>query len=502
MKLVVGLSLLLSRVLVNAVANCPSYTDYSSTPHEPYSTGRYRIPSMRPPPECRTFNTPTIEQAIIDINSLISDPDWRQLFSNVFPNTLDTTVAWHNSNSSEPYTFLVTGDITAQWIRDSTNQMLPYIPYISADDDLAKLVLGLVNMQAEELLGYPYGNAFQPPPRSGLTPAENGIAVDLSVDPPFDNSTVFEAKFELDSFASFFQISTAYWRATGDYQFMYSKSWSNAMATVLTTIRRLQEPTYNSKHQLNRHLVQYTRLTDSPTETQFGNGIGNPVRYTGMAKTLFRPSDDATIFPFLIPANAYLSVELSNLSYMLTSIGVYSEQADFAKKLAAEIRQGVLQHGTTVHPKYGRVFAYETDGYGSTLVMDDANGPALLSLPYLGFVSTSDSTYQNTRRMILSPDDNPWYFTGMYIHGIGSPHTGFLKVWPMAVAMRGLTSTNKTEVMECLDQLKATTSGLGLMHESVNVNKPAEYTRSWFAWCNSLVSQLVFDALNRFPGII
>ncbi|KAJ2488304.1 hypothetical protein IWW37_004922 [Coemansia sp. RSA 2050] len=502
MKLLVGAVLLLTGLLANAAANCPSYTDYSSTPHEPYSTGRSRIPSMRPPPECRTFITPTIEQAIFDINSLISDPDWRQLFSNVFPNTLDTTVAWHNPNATEPYTFLVTGDITAQWIRDSTNQMLPYIPFTKVDNDLAKLVLGLINMQAEELLGYPYGNAFQPPPHSGLTPAENGIAVDLSVAPPFDNRTVFEAKFELDSFASFFQISTTYWRATGDYQFMYSKSWGSALATVLAAIRRLQEPTFNSMRQLNHPLVQYKRLTDSPTETQFGNGIGNPVRYTGMAKTLFRPSDDATIFPFLVPANAFLSVELSNLSTMLTSIGVYAEQAEFARKMASEIRQGVFQYGTSMHPKYGRVFVYETDGYGSALIMDDANGPALLSLPYLGFVGSGDTTYQNTRKMVLSPDDNPWYFSGPYIHGIGSPHTGFLKVWPMAIAMRGLTSTNKTEVRECLDQLKATTSGLGLMHESVSVNKPAEYTRSWFAWCNSLVGQLVIDALTRFPGII
>ncbi|KAJ2895076.1 hypothetical protein IWW38_002397, partial [Coemansia aciculifera] len=370
MKLLVSVSLfLLSNlvVVVDAAVKCPSYADYSATPHGPYSAGRSRIPSMRPPPECRTFNSATIEQAIREVNSLITDPDWRQIFTNVFPNTLDTTVAWHIPDRKEPYTFLVTGDITAQWIRDSANQVLPYIPYASIDEDIAGLVLGLVNMQGEELLGYPYGNAFQPPPRSGLDPAENGIAVDLDVKPSFDNRTVFEAKFELDSFASFFQLSTAYWRATNDYQFMYSKSWSNAMAYVLTTIQKLQEPTFNKDHKLNDPLVQYTRWTDTATETQFGNGRGNPVRYTGMAKTLFRPSDDATIFPFLVPANAFLAVELNNLHFMLTSIGVYDEQAQLAKKLANEIRQGVLQYGTTTHPKYGRVFAYETDGFGSAL---------------------------------------------------------------------------------------------------------------------------------------
>ncbi|KAJ2726519.1 hypothetical protein GGI07_000461 [Coemansia sp. Benny D115] len=496
---VAALGLLLT---VHGQGNCPSFTDYSSSPHQPVSSGKYRIPNMRPAPECRTFTNPTIEEALANITSAITDPDWRALFTNVFTNTIDTTVAWHDANETEPYTFLVTGDITAQWIRDSTNQILPYVTYAADDDAIASLVMGLVNMQAEELVGYPFGNAFQPPPRSNLAATENGLALDLSVFPPFDNNTVFEAKFEIDSFASFFQISSTYWRATGDYQFMYNPSWGQAVSKILDVIKKLQEPTYNSKHQVNRPIVQYSRTTYTATETQFGGGLGNPVKYTGMAKTLFRPSDDATIFPFLVPANAFLSVELYNLAFMLNTIGVYKDMATEASKLAEQIRKGVFDYGTAVHPKFGRIFVYETDGYGSMLVMDDANGPSLLSLPYMGFVDDTDPVYQSTRKMILSADDNPWYFTGPYINGVGSPHTGFQKVWPMSIAMRALTSSDEAEVKQCLDQLLATTSGLGLMHESVNVNKPTDYTRSWFAWCNSLVSQLVIDAISRFPGII
>ncbi|KAJ1809869.1 hypothetical protein LPJ56_004468 [Coemansia sp. RSA 2599] len=502
MKLVLQFVLVGLFYATGALGECPSYTDYSATQHPPLSNGKYRIPSMRPPPECRTFSSPTIEAALHNITSYISDPDWRMLFANIFTNTLDTTVAWHDANETEPYTFLVTGDITAQWIRDSTNQILPYVPYAAMDDSIAALVMGLINMQAEELVGYPYGNAFQPPPRSGLYPTENGIAVDLLVEPPFDNSTVFEAKFELDSFASFFQISTAYWRATGDFQFMYNPSWGQAVSAILGAIEKLQEPTFNSKHLVNKPLVQYSRLTYTATETQFGGGMGNPVKYTGMAKTLFRPSDDASILPFLVPANAFLSVELNQLGFMLDSIGVYAELSGIAKTLSEEIRKGVFEHGTMLHPKYGRVFVYETDGYGSALVMDDANGPSLLGLPYMGFIAQNDPVYQSTRKMILSVEDNPWYFTGNYIHGIGSPHTGFQKVWPMAVAMRGLTSSDQVEVKECLDQLLATTSSLGLMHESVHVYRTLDYSRSWFAWCNSLASQFVVDAITRFPGII
>ncbi|KAJ2688820.1 hypothetical protein H4R19_006541, partial [Coemansia spiralis] len=354
---------------------------------------------------------------------------------------------------------------------------------------------------AEELFVYPFGNAFQPPPRSGLQPGENGIAVDLNVAPPFDNRTVYEAKFEIDSFASFFQISTAYWRATGSHAFVDAQAWVPAVTRILGIIRQLQEPTYTASTTLNAPVVEYSRLTDTATETQFGGGRGNPVRRTGMVRTLFRPSDDATIFPFLVPANAFLSVELQRLGEMLQEIGAQPGLAADALELAREIRTGVWTFGTTTHPTHGRVFVFEADGYGSALVMDDANGPALLSLPYLGFVAASDEVYVNTRRMVLS-SDSPWYFSGPYIRGVGSPHTGFSRVWPMAVAMQGLTSSNATEVRECLDQLKASTSRLGLIHESVNMADEYDYTRSWFAWANGLAGQFVIDALARFPGII
>ncbi|KAI9474545.1 meiotically up-regulated gene 157 protein [Coemansia mojavensis] len=479
---------------------CPSFTEYSASLHGPLSLGSQHIPSMRPALACRTFQNPTIEHAIRDVSSAIKDPDWQQLFANTFPNTLDTTVAWHNG-STPPYTFLITGDITAQWIRDSTNQVLPYLPYLTIDSKLAQLVLGLVNMQAEELNAYPFGNAFQPPLRSRLTPAENGIAVDLRVQPPFNNQTVFEAKFEIDSFASFFQLASAYWRSTGEYQFIYSQTWVEAVDKILDIIRILQQPTYTN-NKVNRSLVSYVRKTTEAKETQFAGGPGNPVKYTGMVRTLFRPSDDATMFPFLVPANAFLCVELENLRDMLDTLRVFSEIRDKAAELAVQIRNGIQKYGIVKHPDHGQVFAYEVDGYGSQLLADDANVPSLLSLPYLGFVNATHPVYKNTRKMLLSTDSNPWYFEGPYIRGIGSPHTGYLKTWPMSVAIRGMTSDNSDEVKECLDMLKASTSGLGLIHESVSVNSGSEYTRSWFAWGNSLVSQFVIDAITRFPGII
>ncbi|KAJ2762491.1 hypothetical protein H4S06_000630 [Coemansia sp. BCRC 34490] len=497
-------------------AGCPSYTEYSSVAHGPFSAGKYRIPSMRPPRRCRTFVSAAVERVVEDVTAAIADPDWKHLFGNTFGNTLDTTVAWHDDGSNggsgsgnstkerqAPYTFLITGDITAQWIRDSTNQMMPYIAYAADDEALARLVLGLINMQAEELAAYPYGNAFQPPARSGLTPSRNGIGVDVRVTPAYDSSVVFEAKFEIDSFASFFQLGNRYWAATGDAAFAESETWQTAVAAILAVVRQQQQPTFGADNRPNRPAVTYARKTWTATETQFVGGGGNPAKRTGMVRTLFRPSDDATVLPFLVPANAFLAAELRGLGEMLGTLGAaHADAAREATALGAEIRRGVMQHGTAQHPTLGRVLAYETDGYGSALLMDDANGPSLLALPLLGFIGADDPLYLRTREMVLSADHNPWFFVGSAATGVGSPHTGVARVWPMAVAMRALTSANRTEVAECLDQLKATTAGLGLMHESVNAASPADYTRSWFAWCNSLVGQLVVDALARFPGII
>ncbi|KAJ1949686.1 hypothetical protein EC988_004671, partial [Linderina pennispora] len=350
---------------------------------------------MRPPPECRTFTSAVIEHVINDTVGRIRDPAWKQLFTNVFPNTLDTTVAWQSTNGTA-YSFLITGDITAQWLRDSANQVLPYLPYAIQDMNIAKLILGLVNLQAEELVEDVYGNAFQPPQFSVLKPTPNGIAIDLEVFPMFNNETVFEAKFEIDSWASFLQISTQYWRATKDTSFISRAPWVAAVQNILRAARLLQAPTVLGGRRLSPLTVAYKRNTDTATETQFGGGRGNPVKYTGMVSTLFRPSDDATIFPFLVPANAFLSVELANLSKMLRTLNIYSDLAQAAELLSDEIRKGVFEYGTLVHPKHGRVFAYETDGYGSALIMDDANGPSLLSLPYLGFVDAQDPIYSNT----------------------------------------------------------------------------------------------------------
>lgn len=211
------------------------------------------------------------------------------------------------------------------------------------------------------------------------------------------------------------------------------------------------------------------------TETLALGGAGYPVNAnTSLIRSAFRPSDDSTVLQFFIPGNAMLSVELDHLSGLLKTAeekGAKGAGAwgKLSTKLATTIRNGIYEHGTFEHPVFGKVFAYEIDGYGGRILMDDANMPSLLSLPLLGFIDMTDEIYQNTRRMVLSAQANPYYLEGTRLQGIGSPHTPTRNVWPMSLLVQIMTSNDREEIMQCLEQVMSTTGGLGLMHESVNV---------------------------------
>ncbi|KAJ2444871.1 hypothetical protein GGI03_007762 [Coemansia sp. RSA 2337] len=411
---------------------------------------------MRPPPECRSFTSAAVEKELSRISAQITDPDIRQLFINIMPNTLDTAIAWHYAGGTKdklayPYTFVFTGDINAQWTRDSTDQLLSLLPYAVADASLNTLIAGLVNMQADQIAAYPFANAYRSPARSGLVPGEN--------------------------------------------------DWTKGD----TLLVQLQAPTFDSEQRLTDATVRFVRTANTPTESSFGGGRGNPIRHTGMVRTLFRPSDDSVIFPFLVPANAMLAVELRALADMLDKTGD-TTIASRSRRLAEDITCGIYEFGTAEHPKYGHVFAYEVDGYGSRLLMDDANVPSLLALPYLGFVNATDPIYQNTRCMLLSPD-NPWYFSNgalSLLNGIDSPHTVFCKVWPMSVAIQALTSNDQQEIVDAEHVLAASTAGLGLMHESGDIDSANgnSFTLPWFAWCNGVVSELITRVVSKHPGLL
>ncbi|KAI0482011.1 hypothetical protein GGR56DRAFT_618121 [Xylariaceae sp. FL0804] len=489
---------------------CPDYTHYSAYPHRPLSEGPLQLPFQRPNPHCRTFHSDAIEKVIQDMTSRMRDPDLARLFENAFPSTTDTTVKFHTPGSKDgkknangkwegPHSFVITGDIIAEWLRDSTNQLSPYQPLAKKDPKIYDLILGAVNTQAEFVIESPYCNAFQPPPISGLPISHNGQE-DI-VHPAYEPSAVFECKYELDSLAHFLALANDFNDHTGSTDFMTDR-WFLALETVLTVLEQQSMPTFDPETgRFHRNEYTFSRSTTTGTETLNLNGVGNPLNNgTGLIRSAFRPSDDATILGFFIPANAMMAVELKRASNMLQKANK-NAMAEKLEKWSQTISDGIWEHGVVHHKVFGNVFAYEVDGYGSSIIMDDANYPSLLALPLMGFVSADDETYQNTRRMLLSKQSNPYYLTGRDFHGIGGPHVGLTNAWPMSLLIQAQTSNDDDEIMDCV-YFVLRSSKFGLVHESVDVNKMGTWTRSWFAWANGVFAETILDIAKRKPYLI
>jgi uncharacterized protein len=513
---------------------CPDYTRYAVHRHKPYSEGPLKLPSQRPHPSCRKFTSTAVEQVINDLLPHFKDPDLAKIFENAFPNTLDTTVRWHVDDVKEKtprspllrdrdrwqgaQSFIVTGDIDAEWLRDSTNQISQYLRLAATAPEISNLLLGAINTQSEYILQAPYCNAFQPPSPSRFPPAHNGQ--DDYVHPTYEPSVVFECKYELDSLANFLSLSNQFHAATGDISYL-STRWFNALSTVIAVVNEQSQPTFSPKtHALRGNEYTFTRNTRSGTETLNLGGIGNPLANgTNLVRSAFRPSDDACTFGFLIPANAMLSVELNRTSAILDKFAKTSKDLNPVQKSEISslttqlahrselIRKAIYKYAVVNHPTFGKVFAYEVDGYGSHLLMDDANVPSLLSLPLLGFLPADDPIYLATRRMILSPA-NPYYLTGPAFSGIGGPHIGLLNAWPMSVLVQALTTDDKAEILDCLERVK-NVSVFGLINESVDVERGVDplgggegMTRSWFAWANSVFAQVILTLAEKSPELI
>ena len=230
------------------------------------------------------------------------------------------------------------------------------------------------------------------------------------------------------------------------------------------------------------------------------DGRGNPVRPVGLIASVFRPSDDATVFPFLVPSNIFAVVSLRQLGEMHAKLFGDATFAAECRALADEVEQGLRRHATVDHPRHGKVWAYEVDGFGGTLFMDDANVPSLLSLPYLGWCGRDDPVYRRTRAMVLS-EGNPWFYRGKAAEGIGSPHTGARRIWPIASARRALTRDDDAEVATALRMLATTDAGRGFLHEAFDGDDARKFSRPWFAWANTLFGELILDVLARRPRL-
>jgi uncharacterized protein len=431
----------------------------------------------------RKFRSAAVERTIERVQSSIGNKELAWMFGNCFPNTLDTTVDFEMVNG-RPDTYVITGDIDAMWLRDSSAQVWPYLPLMSEDPRLQQLIAGVINRQTRYVILDPYANAFyknpdkESPWKSDTTRMKPGV---------------HERKWEVDSLCYTIRLAYGYWTTSKDTA-PFDDAWREAISKIIQTFREQQRKD-------DRGPYHFRRLTEWQTDTVAGHGYGNPGKPVGMIFSMFRPSDDATIFPFLVPANFFAVVSLRQAAEMLEQIHNDTALAGQCRALADEVEQALHQYAVVHHAKLGAVYAYEVDGFGNYYCIDDGNVPSLLSLPYLGAVKSGDKIYQHTRQLVLS-DANPYYCHGKAADGPGGPHVGIGMIWPLGLIVQGLTSTNDKEIHQCLTTLQKTHAGTGFMHEAFNKDNPKKFTRSWFAWANTIFGELVLKTFNDNPALL
>ncbi|MDR0711626.1 MAG: glycoside hydrolase family 125 protein [Prevotellaceae bacterium] len=422
------------------------------------------------------FKSKAVDATIAEVKAKIRDHKLAQMFEQCFPNTLDTTVTYKLLNG-KPDTFVITGDIHALWLRDSSAQVWPYLPLVNQDNELKAMVNGLIRRQAACVCIDPYANAFNDGPTGGEWQK------DLTEMKP----ELHERKWEIDSLCYTIRLSHGYWKATGDVS-AFDGQWQKATQLIYQTF--VEQQRKNGKGPYN-----FQRLTERQLDTLSNDGWGNPVNPVGLIVSSFRPSDDATTFGFLIPSNLFAVLSLRQLSEIYTAVVGDKDFAAKCSALANEVEAAVRRYAVVERAGYGKVYAYEVDGFGNYLCMDDANVPSLLSLPYLGCCAPTDPLYQNTRRLIWSKD-NPYFFAGAAGEGVGGPHIGYDYIWPMSIIMCAMTSLNDNEIRRCVRTLRDTDGGTGFMHESFYKDDASKFTRKWFAWANTLFGELIIKLVN------
>lgn len=397
-------------------------------------------------------------------------PGLWKVFSDCFMNTLETTV-----QPTDGDTFVVTGDIPAMWLRDSTAQVLHYLRFAD-DENVASLIEGLIARQAKNVLLDPYANAFNREPND-FKPYD---------DRPRASDWVWERKYEIDSLCHAVLLAWRFYEKTGRTGFM-TEMFAEMLRTIVDVFRIEQDHDQSS--------YRFERSNCPPSDTLINEGKGAPVKVTGMTWSGFRPSDDACQYGYLIPANLFAAQELGHIAKFAEIMGDEELKGE-ALEAKAEIEKGIDEYAKVQHPKFGEIYAYETDGFGNYNLMDDANVPSLLALPYLGICGKDDPLYLRTRQFVLSKE-NPYYYEGKAAKGIGSPHTPENYIWHISLSMQGLTSIDEDEKKYLLDLFENTTAGTGFMHEGFNVDDPNQFTRPWFAWSNSIFSEFVLSIFDK-----
>ena len=431
---------------------------------------------QRPKEKDRLFKSDAVEKKIKEIKSMLKNPYLAWMFENCFPNTLDTTVHFRKLNG-KPDTFVYTGDIHAMWLRDSGAQVWPYVQLANNDPKLKEMLEGVIRRQFLCINIDPYANAFNDGPVGGHWQSD---LTDMKME-------LHERKWEIDSLCYPIRLAYHYWQVTGDAS-IFDEVWMEAIGNVLKTFKEQQRKDGVGPY-------NFQRRTERALDTLNNNGNGAPVKPVGLIVSSFRPSDDATTLQFLVPSNFFAVTSLRKASEILEKVNKNEAMASECKALADEVETALKKYATYNHPEFGTIYAFEVDGFGNHLLMDDANVPSLLAMAYLGDVDINDPIYQNTRRFVWS-DSNPYFFKGNSGEGIGGPHVAYDMVWPMSIMMKAFTSQNDHEIKDCVRMLMNTDAGTGFMHESFHKDDPKNFTRAWFAWQNTLFGELIIKLVN------
>ena len=398
----------------------------------PASASKYAV-TNRPAEAERLFTSEAVEAEIARVKGVLTNARLAWMFENCFPNTLDTTVRWtREDEQGRDDTVIYTGDIHAMWLRDSGAQVWPYVQLAPKDEKLRRMIAGVIRRQFKYIGLDPYANAF-------LDPLDPDPDTHWQTDGTQMRPEVYERKWEIDSLCYPIRLAYEYWKRTGDTS-VFDEHWLTAMENILRTFREQQR---------KEGVGPYTflRVTDRQLDTVCNVGNGNPVNPVGLIASVFRPSDDATTFLFLVPSNFFAVTSLRKAAEILTAVNGERELAAECTALADEVAGALQQYAVVEHPEFGKIYAFEVDGFGGCFLMDDANVPSLLAMAYLGDVERTDPVYENTRCFVWS-DDNPYFWRGAAGEGIGGPHIGVEMIWPMSIMMRAFTSEDDAEIRE------------------------------------------------------
>lgn len=406
----------------------------------------------------------------------IKDEKLSEMFVRCFMSTFETTANVEKDGSC----FVITGDIPAMWLRDSSAQVNHYLPFAGVSEEAYRIISGLIRRQIGCILTDPYANAFN------RNPDGKGQTKDKT---DFKSPHVWERKYEIDSLCYPVRLAYRFWKIAGATSH-FTPELQRALVTVVD-LWTLEQRHKNSNYFFKRRFCP-------KSDTLSNNGRGAPVAYTGMTWSGFRPSDDACEYGYHVPSNMFAVVVLGYISEIASVVYGDFELSRKALKLKKEISNGIETFAIARH-NGKEIYSYETDGYGNHNLMDDANVPSLLSLPYLECCCKADELYINTRAYILS-SLNPYYYEGKTAKGIGSPHTPKNHIWPISLCMQGLTSDDKDEIYNIIITLRDTDAQTCFMHESFHKDKPEKFTREWFSWANSLFAELVIRYLDEFEN--